>query len=87
MSSYVQLICLVFSFCYGGLIYYTNLFNIMVINNKNILIKLILSVLYVIVMSLIYVCFLYKLNGGILHVYFILSIIVGYILFCVKKRK
>lgn len=87
MNSFVQLICLFVSFSYGIMLYYTNIFNIIIIDNKNVLIKLIISLLYIVLMSMIFVSFLYKINGGVLHIYFILFITLGYVLICVKKRK
>ncbi len=87
MNSYIQLLCLAVSFLYGIFLYFANQFNVKVISNKNILLKIFISLLYVFNISLLYVCFLYKINGGILHVYFVLLIILGFVLTCVKKRK
>ena len=87
MNSYIQLICLIVSFLYGIFLYYFNIFNIKVISNKSILFKIVISILYLFNISLLYVCFLYKVNGGVLHLYFVLLIILGYIFICVKKRK
>lgn len=87
MNSYVQLSCLIVSFLYGIFLYYCNQFNIIIINNKSLIFKLIISMFYVFDITLFYLLFLYKINGGILHIYFILLIILGYIFVCVKKRK
>lgn len=87
MNSYIQLFCLVVSFLYGIFLYYANKFNVKVIDNKCILLKIIISMLYLFNISLLYVCFLYKINGGILHIYFVVLIILGFVLTCVKKRK
>lgn len=87
MNSYVQFICLIVSFVYGIFLYYGNKINVRIISNKNVLLKIFISVLYVFNISLLYVGFLYKINGGILHIYFVLLIIIGYVLTCVKKRK
>lgn len=87
MNSYIQFVCLIVSFLYGIFLYYTNAFNLKIISNKNILIKLILNVLYIFNMSMLYVFFLYRINSGILHIYFVLLIIFGFVIACVKKRK
>jgi hypothetical protein len=87
MTSYIQLICFFISFYFGILLYYTNKFNILFSNNKPFIIKFIINFLYIFNMSLLYVVVLYKINNGILHVYFVFLIILGYILSCVKKRK
>lgn len=84
MNSYVQLICLIVSFIYGFFLNITNKFNFKIIKNKNIILKIIISLLYLFNISLLYVSFLYKINNGILHIYFILFIFMGY-LFGVRK--
>ena len=87
MDSYIQLISLIGSFIYGILLYYCNRFNYNIIVKKSIIGKLLISILYLFNVSLLYVCFLYKLNSGFLHVYNILFIVIGYIIFSVKRRK
>lgn len=87
MNSYIQLICLISSFWYGVLVYYANKVNIFIIEKKNIVIKYLLSIIYIFNISLLFIIFLYKLNSGVLHYYFILFIIIGYISCFVKKRK
>lgn len=87
MNSYTQLFLLIFSFFYGKFVYLGNRFNLFVIEKKNILIKSILSVLYVFNISLLYVVILYKINNGILNIYFIIAIILGYFINFVKKCK
>lgn len=87
MNSYVQLFCLVGSFCYGMFMYYCNKIHFYFIHNKMILVRFIGNLLYVFNMSLFYVCVLYKVNNGILHLYFILFLLVGYFFVSVKKRK
>ena len=87
MSSYVQFISLLSSFVYGIMIYYLNRLNVKIISDKNILFKILISGLYLFNMSLIYVCFLYWLNSGVLHIYNILFMLTGYILIAVKRRK
>ena len=87
MSSYVQFISLLSSFVYGIIIYYLNRFNVKIISDKNILFKILISGLYLFNMSLIYVCFLYWLNSGVLHIYNILFMLTGYTLIAVKRRK
>lgn len=87
MNSYVQLISLVSSSVYGVCLYYFNKLNYKLIKDKNIISKIVISILYLFNVSLVYVCFLYKLNGGVLHVYNILFMLISYILLSVKKRK
>lgn len=87
MNSYIQLICLVVSFIYGIILYYSNMINCNLFRDKNILIKSIGSILYINNMALLYIVFLYYMNSGIMHIYFILFMVLGYIFISVKKRK
>ena len=86
MNSFVQVISLSSSFVYGVLLYYFNNINYRVIRKKSIISKLLISILYLFNVSIIYVIFLYKLNNGILHIYNVLFILIGYVLIAVKKR-
>lgn len=87
MNSYIQLVCLVVSFFYGCFLCLANHFNYRIIKNKNLVLKIIISGLYVFNVSLLYVVFLYYINSGILHIYFILFMLFGYGYTSVKKRK
>lgn len=80
MNSYIQLFCLVFSFIYGIVICLLNNFNYKLLRNKNIFLKLFISCLYIFDISLLYIVILYMVNDGILHIYFVLLMIFGYIL-------
>ena len=80
MNSYIQLFCLALSFVYGCVICLLNNFNYKLLRSKNILLKLFVSGLYIFDISLLYIVILYIVNDGILHIYFILLMIFGYIL-------
>ncbi len=87
MNSYIQLICLIISFIYGYFLCIANEFNKLLIKDKNIILKFVISLLYLFNISLVYVVFLYYINSGVLHMYFILLILLGYGLCDVTKRK
>ena len=87
MSSYVQLLCLLISFIYGFILYKLNYFNYKILKNKFIIFRIILYLLYILDLSILYIVILYKINKGILHIYFVIMIILGFIISSVKKRK
>lgn len=87
MNSYIQVICLVVSFLYGIFLYFSNHFNYNILKDKNIVVKIFGNILYILNATLLYILFLYKMNYGILHIYFIFFIVLGYVLMSVKKRK
>ena len=92
MDLNIQIQSLLFSFLYGCVFYFLldifNKFN----NNKKIILKIVLSLLFVFLMSLLYFLGLIYINNGYLHIYFLLSIVVGYLfvyfslLFTHKKK-
>lgn len=87
MSSYVQLLCLIISFIYGFILYKLNCFNYKILKNKFIIFRIILYLFYILDLSILYIVILYKINKGILHIYFVIMIILGFIISSVKKRK
>jgi hypothetical protein len=87
MSSYIQFISLIGSFVYGICLFYLYTFNIKVIKNYSIVLKFMVSLLFLFNVSLIYVCFLYMINGGVLHLYNIIFLLLGTLSISVKKRK
>ena len=87
MSSYIQLLCLLLSFIYG---YVVNKFNnifLLLVKKMNIFFKFIIYLAYVVIFSLLYIFILFKINRGILHYYFVIFIVIGYIIGYVKRRK
>ena len=85
MSSYIQLLSLLFSFIYGIILYILNKLNIKLIKKVNIVFKILIMILYINNISLLYIVTLYKLNNGVLHIYFILMLLLGYGLISVKR--
>lgn len=79
MTLKVQIISLIVSLLYG--IFFSFLLNLnykIIYNNKKI-IQIISSFLFIIFNSLLYFYILLKINNGIVHIYLILSLIIGYI--------
>lgn len=87
MNSYIQLIVILFSFGYGFILYYVNIFHDRLLCGRTLFSKCIITILYCNIIALVYLLFLFKVNNGMLHFYFILSFIVGYLISSVKKRQ
>ena len=78
MSANIQLICLIYSFCFGILFNLINKLYFKILNRVNILFKIIFYVIYIVLISVLYMYVLFRINDGILHIYFILCILAGY---------
>lgn len=78
MNSYVQVISLVVSFIYGILFYTFTKFNYFIIENRGVLFKFIVTLVFIIDVVVLYIYLMYKLNNGYFHIYFIIMLVVGY---------
>jgi len=80
MNSYLQIVSIISSFIYGFIFYYLSIFNKYILLNKNTFIKFIITFIFILDMIFLYIYLIYKLNNGINHPYFILSLLIGYYL-------
>ena len=80
MNSYVQVISLLVSFIYGIVFYILSKFNKYIISNKNNIVKLLVTTVYVVDMVIIYIFIMYRINFGNIHPYFFISLILGFVL-------
>ena len=71
MNSYVQVLSFVVSFIYGLVFYLLSYANKIMINNKNNVIKLLITLVFVIDMVILYIYIMYKINFGMIHPYFV----------------
>ena len=88
MNVYLQILCIIISFIYGIVISIGYRFN-KKLNTSNFIWQLIFSILYSFIVVLLYIIIIYKINGGIFHIYFIFALIIGYFMsnFIVKYIK
>ncbi len=74
----IQIYSLVYSFLFGIIFYFLlDIFNRY--NSNKIVVKIITSLLFIFITSIIYFVGLIYVNNGYLHIYFLLSILVGYL--------
>ena len=77
----VQLYSLVVSFLFGVLLSLEFLFFSKIVSNMRLIFRGLLSFVFVMMNAVVYFWILILVNNGILHIYFFISIIVGYLLF------
>ena len=87
MSSNLQLISFLVSFIFGIFFYYITILNFYLIDNFKLIIKHLLTFIYVIDMAIIYIIIFYHINKGYFHIYFILMVLVGYIMGFLLNKK
>ena len=84
MSAWIQVICFIYSFIYGIILCLVGMV-CRCIRYK--ILKIIINVMVVFLLSILYMYLLYKINLGMLHEYFILTLLVGYVICRVKICK
>ena len=84
-----QSVCMFFSLLYGIGLYFVVFINTKYISIKSRLFNLLLLFIQMLILSLLYFYIIYIINGGILHLYFLLLVILGLLLphEIVKKDK
>ena len=80
MNNVIQLFSFIISFLFGIVFAFLNELNSSLIKKKKLYLKIIITFLFVVDVSLLYLIVIYKLNNGIMHVYFLIFIILGYII-------
>ena len=83
----IQIFSLLYSFIYGIIFYILLEVNQKFLYEGNIVYRIIISFLFVIFISLLYFLILIKINNGILHLYFFLTMFTGYLLSFVIYKK
>ena len=77
----VQILSLMVSFLYGCFFYILLELNVKFIYSYSLVVRVIVSFLFVLFNTLLYFLILVYVNNGYVHVYFLFSLILGYI-FC-----
>ena len=78
MTSYIQIISFLISFIYGIFFYLLSRFNKYILDNKNKLITLIITTIFIIDIVILYIYIIYKINHGCFHIYFLITVIIGF---------
>lgn len=90
MDYKIQIISFIFSFIFGILFYLTSKLNFNFIKKYNVIFRYLITIAYVLDVSLIYIICMFKINYGIIHIYFVLILFLGFFLaslYCKKIRK
>lgn len=76
----VQMISLFVSFCYGVFFYLMLELNSKVLYDSRLIVRIIVSFLFILFHTLLYFLILMKINYGYIHVYFFLCMFAGYLI-------
>ena len=87
MSLVEQVVSLIFSFIYGGVLSVLYNFNYNILFYKNRVVKIIFNILFVFDLVLIYFLVMRKINNAVIHPYFYLLIVLGFFVFFNLTKK
>ena len=87
MTSSLQLYSFLISFIFGIIFYFLTDINFKLINDLKKYLKHIITFIYVIDMTIIYIIIIYNINKGYFHIYFIFLVFVGFIIGYILKRE
>jgi len=80
MNYKIQLLSFIVSFVYGLVLGCSKTFYFTFIEKKNTVIQIIASFIYALIMAFIYIYISYKINNGVIHLYFLIVVFLGYFL-------
>lgn len=86
MNILSQITALCFNFVFGFIIYYAVILNYLFIKNEVLILKILISFLFLIDFTVLYIIIIYKLNYGLFHIYYIIVFVLGYILSITVKN-
>ena len=87
MSANLQLISFIISFIYGIMFALLTIFNFKLIANLKTIYKHLITFMYVLDITIIYIIILYHLNKGYFHIYFILTVFLGFLVGIILYKK
>jgi len=80
MQNEIQLLSFFVSFLFGIIFAFLNEFNNKLIAKGKKGFKIAATFLFIINISLLYLLLMYKINEGVIHLYFLLFVVLGYII-------
>ena len=87
MDYKIQIISFIFSFIFGGFFYLTSVLNYRFMSKYPAFFKYLITMVYILDISLIYVLFMYKINYGVIHIYFVIVLFLGFYATSVYRKK
>lgn len=87
MELHVQLLSFGVSFCYGIFFYLLLELNSRFLYSSSMIVKILVSFLFVLFHTLLYFVILMRINHGYVHIYFLICILLGYFVCKVVYKK
>lgn len=75
----IQILSFLYSYIYGLVLFYLFSFNNRIVYRVKLVYKIIISMMFVLCISLSYFVILLYINNGYIHIYFYIFILLGYL--------
>ena len=79
MSANLQIISIIINLLYGIILYVVFKLNYLLVRNEPVLFKILITSLFCVDFSFLYMLIFYKLTSGIFHIYYLIALIIGII--------
>ncbi len=79
MNGYIQVYIVFLSYLYGIIFYILAKYNLLITKNLSTLLKYLITFIFIIDIVIIYIYLIFSINKGIFHIYFLLSMFLGYL--------
>ncbi len=80
MDYKIQIISFIFSFLFGSFFYIMSKLNYKIVWKYPIVFRYLITSVFILDIALLYIIFLYHINYGIVHIYFLMVLFLGF--FC-----
>ena len=87
MDYKIQIISFIFSFIFGGFFYITSVLNYHFITKYPKIFKYLITLVYILDIALLYILFMYKINYGVIHIYFVIVLFLGFYVASIYSKK
>lgn len=87
MDYRIQILSFLCSFLYGIFFYLTSLFHYHLISKYSSFLKYFITIVYTFDVALLYVLLMYKVNYGVIHIYFVLVLFLGFFIASIYSKK
>ncbi len=85
MTVSLQIISLLINFIYGFILFYLAYLNYIFIKKEPILVKFLITILFMLDYFFVYIIIFYKLTNGVLHIFYLFLFVLGFYLGYILK--
>lgn len=78
MTAWLQLLTIVINVIYGFILFFITYLNYLFIKDEPVIVKILITLVFMLDYTFIYLIIFYKLTSGIFHIYYLPAFMLGY---------